>query len=512
VVEINIAREQIFPRGLPAVALRRSFVVALQFAPKGTSVGRSWKEEVANLPGGRQVEALQKFFPRLRLEKKKLKKFGGKMFGKIKKKSWVFVAVTFFVISVSLLKFDTIKATGDDIYSQIKILSQILVYVRESYVDEPDMKKLIYGAADGMIRTLDPYSQFMEPQEAKEMKVHTEGHFGGLGIRISSSKDGWITVVTPIPGTPAWKQGILPEDKIIKIDGENAKDISTDKAVEKLRGKPGTKVTITIAREKTEPFDLTITREDIPIITVTSVKMLNESIGYLRITEMTAKTIEELDKALLDLKNKGMKSLIVDLRNDPGGLLNTAADICKRFVGENKLIVYTQGRKFPKYEYRADATAPYSDIPIAVLVNRGSASGSEIVAGCMQDNKRGIIIGMQSFGKGSVQSLLPLEGEASLRLTTQKYYTPSGKCIHRDEEKKTGGITPDIVVEVPRETEIALQKQEIDTEIANARARDKKYDVKTSTAGPGEQKDIVKDEILERAVQVLKVRDILIQK
>ncbi|HAX62041.1 MAG TPA: peptidase S41, partial [Elusimicrobia bacterium] len=283
----------------------------------------------------------------------------------LKKKNWVFIAAAFFVISVSLLKFDTIKAAGDDIYGQIKILSQILVYVRESYVDEPDMKKLIYGAADGMIRTLDPYSQFMEPQEAKEMKVHTEGHFGGLGIRITSSKDGWITVVTPIPGTPAWKLGILPEDKIIKIEGESAKDISTDKAVEKLRGKPGTKVTITIAREKTEPFDLTITREDIPIITVTGAKMIDDSIGYLRITEMTAKTIGELDKALAELKSKGMKSLIVDLRNDPGGLLNTAADICKRFVGENKLIVYTQGRKFPKYEYRADATAPYSDIPLA---------------------------------------------------------------------------------------------------------------------------------------------------
>ncbi|MFH1541027.1 MAG: S41 family peptidase [Elusimicrobiota bacterium] len=427
-----------------------------------------------------------------------------------KKKSLFFVVALFFVISASLVKLDTIKATGDDIYEQIKILSQILVYVRESYVDEPDMKKLIYGAADGMIRTLDPYSQFMEPQEAKEMKVHTEGHFGGLGIRITSSKEGWITVVTPIPGTPAWRQGILPEDKIIKIDGGSAKDLSTDKAVEKLRGKPGTKVTITIAREKIEPFDLTIVREDIPIITVTGTKMLDKSIGYFRITEMTAKTTEELDKALAELKNKGMESLVIDLRNDPGGLLSIAVNICKRFVDENKLIVYTQGRRFPKYEYRADSTAQYSDIPLVILVNKGSASGSEIVAGCMQDNRRGIIIGMQSFGKGSVQSLLPLEGEASLRLTTQKYYTPSGKCIHRDDEKKTGGITPDMVIEVSREVEIALQKQEIDTEITNAKHRDEKYDVKVSTAAS--QKDTIKDEILERAVQILKVRDILIHK
>ena len=286
-----------------------------------------------------------------------------------KKKKWFLVLVLFFIISVLLLKLDPIRAASGNIYSQVKILSQILVYVRESYVEEPDMKKLIYGAAHGMIRTLDPYSQFMEPKVAKEMKVHTEGHFGGLGIRISSSKEGWITVVTPIPGTPAWKMGILPEDKIMKIEGEDAKDITLDDALGKLRGKPGTEVTITILREGTDPFDLTITRGDIPIITVTGTKMLTGSIGYFRITEMNAKTIGELDKALSKLTKKGMKSLVIDLRNDPGGLLNVAVDICKRFVGENKLIVYTQGRKFPKREYRADSSATYSDIPIVVLVS-----------------------------------------------------------------------------------------------------------------------------------------------
>ncbi|HAM37917.1 MAG TPA: peptidase S41 [Elusimicrobia bacterium] len=431
---------------------------------------------------------------------------GGKMF---KKKKMFFAVLVFCLVSISLLKFETIKAASDDIYGQIKVLSQILVYVRESYVEEPDMKKLIYGAADGMMRTLDPYSQFMEPQEAKEMKVHTEGHFGGLGIRIMSSKEGWITVVTPLPGTPAWRMGILPEDKIMKIEGESAKDLSIDKAVEKLRGKPGTKVTITVFREGIDPFDLTVIREDIPLITVTGIKMLTDLIGYFRITEMNAKTIEELDKALSNLSTQGMKSLILDLRNDPGGLLTTAIDICKRFIGDNKLIVYTQGRKFPKHEYRADSTAKYSEIPMVILINKGSASGSEIVAGCMQDNKRAIIIGMQSFGKGSVQSLLPLEGEASLRLTTQKYYTPSGKSIHKDEEKKIGGITPDIVIEVPKETEIALQKQELDIDIATAKDRSKKFDVKTSTDIADATKQKVKDEILERAIQILQVRDLL---
>ncbi|MBN1383478.1 MAG: S41 family peptidase [Elusimicrobia bacterium] len=446
-----------------------------------------------------------------------------------RKKKWFLLLFLSLALSVFFLKLDPIIAASDDIYSQIKILSQILVYVRESYVEEPDMKKLIYGAAHGMIKTLDPYSQFMEPKVAKEMKVHTEGHFGGLGIRISSSQDGWITVVTPIPGTPAWKMGILPEDKIIKIEGEDVKDISLDDAVEKLRGKPGTKVTITIFREGMDPFDLTVTRGDIPIITVTGTKMLTDSIGYLRITEMNAKTIEELDKALSKLTKEGMKSLVVDLRNDPGGLLNIAVDICKKFVGENKLIVYTQGRKFPKREYRADSSAPYADMPMVVLVNRGSASGAEIVAGCMQDHKRAVIIGMQTFGKGSVQSLLPLEKDASLRLTTQKYYTPSGKCIHRDtsspdeeekesrdettaesktEKKPKGGITPDIVINVSRETEIALRKQEFAKEIADAKDRNKKYDVKKSTEPAKEE---LKDEILERGIQILTARDILIQ-
>ena len=433
-----------------------------------------------------------------------------------RRKRWILVLGIFFTLCLCSLKLDTIKAASEDIYSQIKVLAQILVYVRENYVDEPDLKKLIYGAADGMVKTLDPFSQFMEPQAAKEMKVHTEGHFGGLGIRITTSKDGWITVVTPMPGTPAWRMGILPEDKIIKIEGVIAKDLTSEQAVEKLRGPPGTKVTITIAREGVEPFDLTITREDIPIVTVTDEKMLENNIGYFRITEMTAKTIEELDKTLADLSKQGMKSLIIDLRNDPGGLLFTAIDICKRFIGNKKLIVYTQGRRFPKQEFLADETAMYPDIPIMVLVNRGSASGAEIVAGCLQDHKRAIVIGMQTFGKGSVQSLLPLEGDASLRLTTQKYYTPSGRCIHRDENSKTWGIMPDIVIDVSRETEIALQKQEFDMEIANAKDRDKKYDVKASTysvktSTETAQKVVIKDEILDRAAQIIKVRDILLK-
>lgn len=447
-----------------------------------------------------------------------------------KKKKWLLLLVLFVVSGVLLLKLEPIRAASDDAYSQVKILAQILVYVRESYVEEPDMKKLLYGAAHGMIRTLDPYSQFMEPSVAKEMIVHTEGHFGGLGIRISSSKEGLITVVTPIPGTPAWKMGILPEDKILKIEGKDATNITLDEAVEKMRGKPGTKVTITILREGVEPFDLTITREDIPLITVTGTKMLTGTIGYLRITEMNAKTIEELDKELSKLTKNGMKSLIVDLRNDPGGLLNIAIDICKKFIGENKLIVYTQGRKFPKREYRADSSAPYADIPLIILVNKGSASGAEIVAGCMQDHRRAVILGMQTFGKGSVQSLLPLEEEASLRLTTQKYYTPSGRSIHREtaepdeevkepadkikekseeKEKQKGGITPDIIIEVSRETEIELRKQEFAREIAVAKDRNKTYDVKKSTETA--KKDL-KDEILERGIQLLTARDILIQK
>jgi carboxyl-terminal processing protease len=236
---------------------------------------------------------------------------------------------------------------------------------------------------------------------------------------------------------------------------------------------------------------------------VASVKfsMAADGIGYLKLNEFIKTSFADMRKALKGLEGKGMTSLVLDLRNDPGGLLDAAVDVGRLFIGDNKLIVYTEGRASPRQEYRADAKAPYGDLPLAVLVNRGSASASEIVAGAVQDHKRGILIGGETFGKGSVQSIIELDEGSALRLTTAKYFTPSGRCIHRDEKTGKGGITPDIVVDVPKETEVKLQAQ---AEEIIAKGREPESAVK-----PEER---VKDEALSRAVEILKAQAILQKK
>jgi len=340
----------------------------------------------------------------------------------------------------------------------MKRLVEVMNLIRDNYVQEIDVKKLVYGAAAGMVKELDPFSQFLEPDAHKEMKTETEGEFGGLGIRIAV-RDSILTVITPLPGTPAYRQGVLPGDRIIKIDGDTTQDITIEQAVKKLRGAPGSKVTLTIAREgEKELKDFLLVRELIKVESI-KFKMLDSTVGYVRLTEFTQRSAIDFDAALKALKAKGMVNLVVDLRNNPGGLLNVAVDVCRLFIGDNKLIVYTEGRRQPRQEFRADAVAPYATVPMVILVNHGSASGSEIFAGCLQDYHRAIIIGSESFGKGSVQSVIPLADGSGLRLTTAKYYTPSGRTFHRDEKTGKGGITPDIVIEVPHDMEVKLQAQ-----------------------------------------------------
>lgn len=380
-------------------------------------------------------------------------------------------------------------------YDQLKLLLDIMTFTKENYVDDVDTQKLIYSAAAGMLRPLDPFSQFMEPQVYKEMKVETEGKYGGLGIRISL-RDNWLVVITPLPGTPAYRLGILPEDKIVKIEDESTYSMSLEDAVNKLRGDPGTNVKITVVREGVkEPIEFTITREVIKIINLSS-KMLNKEVGYLHLYEFNANSEEDMKKTLTELKTQGMKSLVLDLRNNPGGLLNMAIEVVNLFLGNKKMIVYTKGR-IPQSnrEYYSNQSALYQDIPLVVLINPGSASGSEIVAGALQDHKRALIIGMRSFGKASVQTVIPLDKGAGLRLTTAKYYTPAGRLIQRDEKGKTGGIDPDIKIEVTPEIETKLRQQE-----------EKIYP-------PGKEpvaakKDEVEDVVLSRAIEYLKVREI----
>ncbi len=338
-------------------------------------------------------------------------------------------------------------------YEDMRLFNDVLSLIEKNYVEKKETSELLDGAINGMIKKLDPFSQFMKPDAAKLMKSETKGFFGGLGIKITI-REKWLTVITPIPGTPAFRQGILPGDKIIKIDGESTEDIDVMGAVKKLRGKPGTKVTITIARDK-ETLDVTITREKIKIESVPAAKskMLNDKIGYIQVTEFNEKTPDDFAKIYAEFEKAEMKALILDLRNNPGGLLTSAVEVSKHFLEKDQLVVYTKGRrKNSDFKFYAEKTL-HKKIPLVVLVNHGSASGAEIVAGAVKDWNRGVLLGEKTFGKGSVQSLINLSDGSELRLTTAKYYTPKGICIH---EK---GIEPDITVVLSREESIKLMQQ-----------------------------------------------------
>jgi len=395
-------------------------------------------------------------------------------------------------------------AAVDKTYEQLKILVDVLDYIKENYVEEVQGKDLIYGAARGMVGTLDPFSQFMDPETHQEVKTDTEGQFGGLGIRIGM-RDKWLTVITPLPGTPAFRAGVLPEDRIIKIEGETTKDISLTDAVKKLRGKPGTQVKITVARQDEKDgqehwttLDVEIMREVIVIQSVHS-NMLEDKAGYLKINEFTAHTADDVMAGLKKLKKEEAQSLVLDLRNNPGGLLTAAVDVASFFLGDNKLIVYTQGRRTEnRQDFRSGAKAPYDYLPMVVLVNKGSASGSEIVAGALQDHKRAVVLGGQTFGKASVQSVIPLSDGSGLRLTVARYYTPSGRLIQRNEKEKTGGITPDIVVDVTRDTEIKLMAQS-----------EQIYQKGEKPKSAVDKKEQVLDDVLHRALELLKAREVL---
>jgi carboxyl-terminal processing protease len=391
----------------------------------------------------------------------------------------------------------------DQTYQQLKVIVDVMELIKDNYVEQIDPQKLVYGAAKGMVAELDDYSQFMEPDVYDRVKSDTEGEFGGIGIRVDYT-DGWLTVVTPMPNTPAWKAQMLPGDKIIKIEGVSTKEMIIDDAIKKLRGKPGTQVKITVAREPEDKNsdwttkDLTLTRELIKSENVKS-RMLGDKIGYVKIIEFTGHVTEDFSKALGELKGKGMEGLVLDLRYNPGGLLASAVDISKLFLDGNKMIVFTKGRKAENYqEFRANGDPPYGNLPLVILINRYSASASEIVSGAMQDNKRAVIVGERSFGKASVQSMIPLSDKSALRLTIAKYYTPSGKSIQHDANNEHGGIYPDIEVKVPLETEKKLIQQSDEIYYPG---KDEKADAK--------KKDMVEDEVVNRAVELLKAREVL---
>jgi carboxyl-terminal processing protease len=326
-------------------------------------------------------------------------------------------------------------------FPKIKLFSEALNEIQKKYVEEKDSKELIYGAIRGMMNTLDPHSTFLSPEEFKELEIETSGIFSGIGIEITL-KDGILTVVSPIEGTPADKAGLHPGDKILQIDEKSTKNMTMNEAVRMIRGTKGTKVTLTILHEgATEPKKYSITREVIPIKSVKS-KMLEDGYGYVRISTFQEKTDEDLQTALKKLESTkgGLKGLVLDLRNDPGGLLNEAVKVADEFL-ESGLIVYTQGRiKEQNLKFYAHPNKVPRTYPLVVLVNEGSASASEIVAGALQDQKRAVILGAPTFGKGSVQTIIPLDDHSGLKLTTARYFTPNGRSI------QAKGITPDILI------------------------------------------------------------------
>ena len=426
----------------------------------------------------------------------------------------VFVTLSALVLGAV---FPYVNFALDQTYQQLKVIVDVLELIKDSYVEQIDPQKLVYGAAKGMVAELDDYSQFMEPDVYDRVKSDTEGEFGGIGIRVDT-REGWLTVVTPLPNTPAWRAEMLPGDKIIKIEDVSTKDMIIDDAIKKLRGKPGTQVKITTAREADDKNaewitkDITLTRE---LIKAENVKwrMLDAKTGYVKIVEFTGHATENIDKAMIELKGKGMEALVLDLRYNPGGLLSSAVDISRMFMNGNKMIVYTKGRKPENYqEFKANASATYEMLPVVVLINRYSASASEIVAGAMQDNKRAVIVGERSFGKASVQSMIPLSDKSALRLTIAKYYTPSGKSIQHDAKNETGGITPDIEIKVPLETEKKLLQQGDEIYFPGKegeKVKDAKDAKDAKEARAEKRKDTTRDEMLERAVELLKAREVL---
>ena len=353
------------------------------------------------------------------------------------------VAVLVIIIGISSQRRCDAEAKGSD-YESIELFTDVMAIVKKSYVEEVDTKKLIYGAINGMLASLDPHSSFMPPDTYKEMKIDTKGAFGGLGIEISI-KDGILTVISPIEDTPAFKAGIKSGDQIFKIDDKFTKDLNINDAVKRMRGQKGTKVILTIMREGFDkPQEFPLMRDIIQVRSVRS-KLMEDGYGYVRIAQFQEKTDEDLAKFLKSLKeeNKGeLKGLVLDMRNDPGGLLDQAVKVAEHFIEDGQMIVYTEGReKESKMQFTSRKGTKEPKYPIVVLINSGSASASEIVAGALQDHKRAIVMGTQSFGKGSVQTIIPLSDQSGLRLTTARYYTPKGRSI------QAKGITPDIVVE-----------------------------------------------------------------
>jgi carboxyl-terminal processing protease len=420
------------------------------------------------------------------------------------------LAGTFVLLTTGILIGQETAQSRSDTYEELKTFTQALELVQRNYVENPDSKELIEGAIRGMIAGLDPHSSYMNERGFKEMSMDIKGEFQGVGIQIGM-KNSQLTIISPIEDTPGFRAGLAAGDKILRINDEWTKDLSIDQAVDKMRGPKGTDVRLLILREGWDkPKEFKITRDTIKVQSVKS-KMLDNGIGYVKIIQFQGQTASELEKALAGLEAKGVKKLILDMRNNPGGILDASVDVSGKFLPKDKLVVYLQGRqKTDRKDYLTTSSEPPRTYPMVVLVNTGSASASEIVAGALQDSKRALIVGTQTFGKGSVQTVFPLEDGGGIRLTTAKYYTPSGRSI------QNVGITPDLEVKLPTVKEakdgeavhVMVREKDLEHHLKNETVKEDKK--KAQPAGeedfamevmPKDEKDDIQ---IQKAVEILK--------
>jgi carboxyl-terminal processing protease len=404
----------------------------------------------------------------------------------------VIFTVTLFTAAPVLCETAAKAGNKSPDYKELRLFRQVMGIVQKNYVKEVSDKELIQGAINGMLQSLDPHSSFLTEEMFKELQVETKGEFGGLGIEITL-EGGVLTIVSPIEDTPAFKAGLQPGDKIIKINGESTKNITLLKAVKMMRGREGTKVTITVMREGWRKFkDFSLTRA---VIHVHSVKkdQIEPGYGYIRIVNFQESTDADLIKAISEMgEDERLKGLILDLRNNPGGLLDQAVKVSQLFVDKG-LIVYTDGRaKDQRMEFKANTSGKHYKFKMAVLINEGSASASEIVAGALQDHERALVLGAKSFGKASVQTIIPMENGSGLRLTTAYYYTPKGRHIQKT------GIHPDVDLKA----EMQKQRDEEADEAGPAGANDKNKQKKQRFPRP--TVDVEKDVVVQKALEWLK--------
>ncbi len=415
-----------------------------------------------------------------------------------------------------------VSAVGRQDYESLEAFSNILSIVKKNYVEDVETKNLVNGAINGMLNSLDPHSAYLTPDLYKDLQSDTQGRFGGLGIEISV-KGGMLTVVSPIEDTPAFKAGIKPGDQIFKIEDEFTKDMSLVDAVKKMRGLKGTKINLTIRREgAADLIDVSLVRDIIRVQSVKS-RSLEPGYGYVRLAQFQERSDRDVQRALekLAAEKSGIKGLVLDLRNNPGGLLNQAVRVSDLFL-DSGMIVYTDGRiESQKQKFFAQKDGTWMDFPLVVLVNGGSASASEIVAGALQDHKRAVVLGTKSFGKGSVQTILPLDDNSALRLTTARYFTPKGRSI------QATGIVPDIVIEnvvlqdgKPDDRKRpSLREENLPGHLNNPQQNsaqeqeqiDREREKQIPTSGPTGDETIDNDQQLKRALDLLKSWDVFKQ-